>query len=290
MPNLPPCVLTVAGSDSGAGAGVQADARTIHALGGFACMAITAITAQNTRGVAKWEPVPPPVIAAQIEAVLGGWSVPSPARSSMKGLSSPPGTAGSTSGALPIRAIKTGLIPGAPAVRAIARALGTARAIPLVIDPVVGSTSGTAFLDRSGIAALKSELLPMATLVTPNWPEAEALSGVRIRSFTSAERAGRQLAAACGCAVLVKGGHAAGGLCRDCLVTFDGAVHWFECARIDTPNTHGTGCVLSAAIATNLAKGRTLESSIKAARDFLRSSLRKHRNSEWGGAGPAFPG
>lgn len=319
----PACVLTIAGSDSGGGAGVQADARTIHALGGFACMAITAITAQNTRGVQRWRPEPPAMIAAQIEAVLGpgvgpgflsspnlrrpgrtlvlpakwpklgrtaqrtGAGLARPMQSAMAGDG---GVVLHQSGALPVRAIKTGLIPGAAGVRAIARALEVHRDLPLVVDPVIGSTSGTLFLDRAGVVVLRRELLPYATLVTPNWPEAEALSGIRLHSFTDAERAARAIVDESHCAVLLKGGHAPGSICRDCLVMPDGQVHWFESARIDTPNTHGTGCVLAAAVATELAKGNALEAAVAVARAFLQRSLRAHRQVPWGGAGPAFAG
>lgn len=266
MSNVRACVLTIAGSDSGGGAGVQADARTIHALGGFACMAIAAVTAQNTAGVRRWRAEPPAMIDAQIRAVLGG------------------------PGALPVRAVKTGLLPGAAAVRVVARALADHGRVPLVVDPVVGSTSGTTFLDGAGLRALRAELLPLATVVTPNWPEAEALTGMRLRSFTNAEQAAAALMTACGCAVLLKGGHAPGNVCRDCLVTRDGQVHWFEAPRVNTPNTHGTGCVLASAIATGLAQGVDLEAAVAEARSFLLKSLKQHRREKWSGAGPAFPG
>lgn len=297
----PPCVLTIAGSDSGGGAGVQADARTIHALGGFACMAITAITAQNTHGVTAWRAERPAMIVAQIEAVLGR-RIETTGRLRRR---RPDTVGGATAnrratnrtdagahgqGVLPVRAIKTGLIPGAAAVRAIAAALGAHPTIPLVVDPVIGSTSGTPFLDHAGLRALKRELLPRATIVTPNWPEAEALSGIHLRSFTDAERAAREIAAGFGGAVLLKGGHAPGSVCRDCLVTADGQVHWFESRRIATANTHGTGCVLAAAIATELALGQALDGAIARARTFLQASLQAHRRTSWRGAGPAFPG
>jgi hydroxymethylpyrimidine/phosphomethylpyrimidine kinase len=259
----PPCVLTIAGSDSGAGAGVQADARTIHALGGYACMAITAVTAQNTRGVAAWRAVPPELIEDQIKAVLDDLSV---------------------------RAVKTGLLPGAAAVRAVVRVLKKYPRLPLVVDPVIGSTSGTRFLPATGMRALREELLPRATLVTPNWPEAAALTGGRVTNYDEAEAAARELAATSGCAVLVKGGHApaAEQRCRDCLATRDGRVRWFSSARVRTRNTHGTGCVLSSAIATRLAHRDDLERAIAKAREFLLESLRAGRAKRWGGAGPAF--
>lgn len=261
--NPPLCVLTIAGSDSGAGAGIQADARTIHALGGYALTVITAVTAQNTRGVAAWRAVTPALIAAQIAAVLGDF---------------------------PVAAIKTGLLPNAAAVRTVAAALARHPRVPLVIDPVLGSTTGTRFLTPAGLRTLRSELLPRATLVTPNWPEAEMLTGRRVRTFAEAEIAAQTLAATAGCAVLVKGGHGPGATCRDCLATPDGRVRWFEGTRIATPNTHGTGCVLSAAIAARLAQGATVPSAVRSAQAFLQKQLRAGRRTRWGGAGPAFAG
>jgi hydroxymethylpyrimidine/phosphomethylpyrimidine kinase len=261
---LPPCVLSIAGSDSGSGAGVQADARTIHALGGYALTAVTAVTAQNTRGVDVWRPVRPALIAAQIAAVLGDF---------------------------PVGAIKVGLLPGAAAVRAVVGALAAGPRLPLVVDPVIGSTSGTTFLPPAGVRALVRDLLPLATLVTPNWPEAEALAGIPVRKFADAEAAARRILAT-GCrAALVKGGHGPGPVCRDCLVTADGRVTWFEGRRIKTRNTHGTGCVLSAAIAVRLAQGRSLEDAVADARQFLRDCLAAGRKYSFGaGRGPAFAG
>ena len=257
-------VLTIAGSDSGAGAGIQADSRTIHAHGGFALTAITALTAQNTRGVSAWRATPPALLGAQIAAVLEDF---------------------------PVRATKTGLLPGAAAVRAVAAALEAYPKIPCVVDPVIGSTSGTRFLSPAGVRALAQTLFPRATLVTPNWPEAEALTGVRIVTFADAESAGRRLLeTGCG-AVLVKGGHGPGKICRDCLVTRDGRVRWFESPRLATRNTHGTGCVLSAAIAANLARGKSVVQSVAAARAFLGRALAAGRRVRFGhGAGPAFFG
>lgn len=260
----PPCVLTIAGSDSGAGAGIQADARTIHALGGFACTAITAVTAQNTRGVLAWAPVSPGMIAGQIKAVLDD---------------------------LPVVAIKIGLLPGAAAVKAVVTGLKRHRGVPLVVDPVIESTSGTRFLPAVGLKLLKSELLPYATLVTPNWPEAAALAGRGIRTFAEAEAVARTLAREFGSAVLLKGGHAPGVECRDCLVTGDGQVRWFTGRRVSTRNTHGTGCVLSAAIAAGLARGESLEQAVATARTFVGRALRRGRQlCLGGGRGPAYAG
>ena len=257
----PRCILTIAGSDSGAGAGIQADARAIHALGGYALTAITAVTAQNSRGVAAWKPVPTALLAAQIKTVTGDFSV---------------------------TAAKTGLLPGTAAVRAVAAALPPG--IPLVIDPVIGSTSGTRFLNDAGVRALRRHLFPRATLVTPNWPELAALTGGRIQTFVDVEPAARLLLAT-GCqAVLVKGGHAPGNNCRDFLITADGRTRWFEGSRVNTRNLHGTGCVLSAAIATFLAQGYNVEDAVHRARQFLRQSLMKNRRVRLGrGAGPALP-
>jgi len=256
--------LTIAGSDSGAGAGIQADSRTIGAFGGHALTAITAITAQNTTGVLAWRAVPPDLIRLQIEAVLADFSV---------------------------KAVKTGLLPGPEAILAVVAALKSHANLPLIVDPVIASTSGTRFLSGAGIRALRQKLLPRATLVTPNLPEAEALTGVRIRSAAGVERAAlRLLETGCG-AVLVKGGHGRGATCRDCLMTSAGLLHWFESPRIATRNTHGTGCVLSAAIATALAAGVPLPHAVDGARRFLLQSLRSGRSLRWGrGKGPAFPG
>ena len=268
----PPLNLTLAGSDSGAGAGVQADSRAIHALGGFACTAITAITAQNTHGVIAWRPAPPALLAAQIDAVLSD---------------------------LPVAALKTGLLPGAAAIRTVARALARHPRIPLVIDPVIGSTSGTRFLDAAGLRALRTYLFPLATLITPNWPEAAALTDLPVTTPVEAEAAALALAGSAGCAVLLKGGHSPDRTrCVDLLVLPAPAGHStplrlrrFSAPRIATPNTHGTGCTLSAAIAAGLACGLGLPSAITRARALLRNSLAAHRSIRLGsGAGPAFFG
>jgi hydroxymethylpyrimidine/phosphomethylpyrimidine kinase len=259
-----PCVLTIAGSDSGGGAGIQTDARTVQALGGYALTAITAVTAQNGRGITAWRAVAPRLIAAQVQAVRAGF---------------------------PVAAVKTGLLPGSAAIRAIAAVLRRHPRLPLVVDPVIGSTSGTRFLSTAALRELRRSLLPLATLLTPNRPEAEALVGRRLRGDRGVEAAARELAAAAGCAVLIKGGHAPGRLCRDCLATANGRVRWFASPRVATRNTHGTGCVLSAAIALELARGQGLEPAIRKARRFLFRSLQRNRRAHWGpGAGPALAG
>ena len=160
-----------------------------------------------------------------------------------------------------------------------------------MIDPVIGSTSGTRFLPPAALAALWEQLCLRATVVTPNWAEAEALTGQRVRSEKDAEAAGRRLVEM-GCrAALVKGGHGPGAICRDCLVKANGNVRWYASRRVKTRNTHGTGCVLSSAIAVGLARGDDLETAVAAARAFLWTSLQTGRKRRWGrGVGPAFCG
>lgn len=261
----PPVVLTIAGSDSGGGAGIQADSRAIHALGGFACTAITAITAQNTLGVRALLATPATLLSAQITAVLDD---------------------------LPVAAVKTGLLPDAASVRVVARLLAAHPRLPLVVDPVIGSTSGTRFLDHEGLAALRELLLPRATLVAPNWPEAAALADVDVTDVFTANRAAEALRVATGAAILLKGGHSSEpDTCTDLLVHADGRAESFTGHRIETVNTHGTGCTLSAAIAAGLARGASLSDAVRGARDLLRAGLLAGRGLRWGaGAGPALGG
>jgi hydroxymethylpyrimidine/phosphomethylpyrimidine kinase len=262
--NAPFCVLTIAGSDSGGGAGIQADQRTIRAVGGHALTAITAVTAQDTKSILAWKPVSESLIRAQIDSALRGFTV---------------------------AAVKTGLLPGPGAIRAVAEALSRFPSIPLVVDPVFASSSGTRFLSGAGIGALRRALFKRAFLITPNWPEAAVLTGRPVRTHRQAEAAAARLAAENGRSVLVKGGHAPGPLCRDCLAFPGGDVVWFEGPRIETPNTHGTGCVLSAAIAAWLGRGAGLAEAVRMAQSFLRRALMRGRGLEWGsGRGPAFYG
>jgi hydroxymethylpyrimidine/phosphomethylpyrimidine kinase len=260
----PFCILTVAGSDSGGGAGIQADQRTIRAIGGHALTAVTAVTAQDARRVNAWRAVPNKLIAAQVSSALAGF---------------------------PVAAVKTGLLPGAGAIRAVARVLRAHPMLPLVVDPVISSTSGTRFLSAAAVGVLRRELLPRASLVTPNWPEASALSGLRVGTHAQAERAAAAIAAGSGAPVLVKGGHARGGPCRDCLCLPDGAALWLEHPRIDTENTHGTGCVLATAIAAWLGRGADVVTAVRLAESFLQRALLRGRGIAWGGGrGPAFFG
>jgi hydroxymethylpyrimidine/phosphomethylpyrimidine kinase len=204
------------------------------------------------------------LIRAQIDSALGGFTV---------------------------AAVKTGLLPGPGAVRAVAEGLAKFPTIPLVIDPVFASSSGTRFLSDAGITALRRVLFRRAFLITPNWPEAALLAGMPVRSHAQAEAAGARLAAETGRSVLVKGGHAPGALCRDCLALPGGDTVWFEGPRIETLNTHGTGCVLSAAIAAWLGRGAGLAEAVRMAQSFLRRALVRGRGLDWGsGRGPAFYG
>lgn len=258
----PSGVLTIAGSDGGGGAGVLADARTIAVFGRPVFAAVAAITAQNRQGIRRWQAVPPTLLRAQVEAVLQDFAV---------------------------GAIKSGLLPTSSAVRTVATVLKRHPSIPLVVDPVLGSTSGTRFLGPTARRVLIRELLPRAALATPNWPEVAALTGLRVTTVAEAERAGRQLAASAGCPVLVKGGHAVGRQCVDLLVWPDGRTRRWRAPRLPTRNTHGTGCVLSAAIAAGLAEGLELTAAISGARTFLRRQLRRGHRVDWGGGiGPVL--
>jgi hydroxymethylpyrimidine/phosphomethylpyrimidine kinase len=262
--NAPFCVLTIAGSDSGGGAGIQADLRTIRSIGGHTLTAITAVTAQDTKRITLWRPVEDELIAAQIASALSGY---------------------------PVAAIKTGLIPGPGAVKVIAAAIAKVRSIPLVVDPVLASQSGTLFLSASGVKVLKKSLLPLASLITPNWPEAAILSDLPVRTHAQAEKAALRITEECGSPVLVKGGHAPGATWRDCLAMPDGGTVWFEGPRIATRNTHGTGCVLSAAIACWLGRRADLAWAVKLGQSFLQRALMRGRGLDWGtGRGPAFYG
>lgn len=251
-------VLTIAGSDSGGGAGVQADSRTIRDLGGHALNAITAVTAQNTCGVRSWRRVSAKLLSDQLCAVLEDF---------------------------PVGAAKTGLLPGAREVRLVAETLPST--IPLVVDPVVASTSGTRFLSRVGLRRLRDELLPRAALVTPNWPEAAQLAEMPVRNREEAEKAaGKILSLGCG-AVLLKGGHEDGNVCRDFLIQRDTSPRIFEHPRIESRNLHGTGCVLSAAIAAGLAEGKNAIAAVESAVAYLQERIIASRGLSLGkGRGP----
>jgi hydroxymethylpyrimidine/phosphomethylpyrimidine kinase len=240
-----PIVLSIAGSDSSGGAGIQADLKTIEACGGWGATAIVAVTAQSPRGVLRQTVLEPEIVRAQIAAVLDD---------------------------LPVQAIKTGMLGDAVAVIAVASALASARA-PIVCDPVVRASTGAPLLDDAGVRLLRERILPLARLVTPNAAEAECLTGLPVRTLDDAERAGRRLLALGARAALVTGGHLEGERAIDLLVEPAGATR-FDGERVRADATHGTGCTLSAAIATHLAHGRTLADAIGRAKQFVTDALR----------------
>ncbi len=238
-------VLAVAGSDSGGGAGIQADIKTVTALGGYAMTAVTALTAQNTQGVFGVFEIPPSFIRQQIDLCLSD---------------------------IGADAVKTGMLATAAVIATVAEALA-ARALPLVVDPVMVAKGGAALLAPDAVGALKEKLLPLAAVLTPNLPEAAALTGMKLASVADMRAAGAALRETGARAALVKGGHLAGDRVIDVLVTAEGA-EVFEGPRIPGRNTHGTGCTLASAIATGLAQGMTLRDSVHRARAYVQEAIR----------------
>lgn len=246
-----PNILTVAGSDSGGGAGIQADLKTIMALGCYGMSVITALTAQNGLGVAGIHAPEPEFVVLELETVLAGF---------------------------PVAAAKTGMFFSAGIIRAVAPVLAR-RDFPLVVDPVCVSQSGSPLLEADAVAALKDEMLPGCDLLTPNRPEAETLSGLRITNREEACAAGEKLLALGAKAVLIKGGHmdAPGAVAitvTDILCRPGKEPKLLPQARVETTNNHGTGCTLSAAIAAELGKGMPLEVAVTRAQTFLNRALR----------------
>jgi len=241
----PPVALTVAGSDSGGGAGIQADLKTFQAFGVYGTTALTSVTAQDTRGVHAVHPVPPEMVRAQMMAVIED---------------------------LRPRSVKTGMLGTREVVEVVADVLATAEIGSFVLDPVMVATSGDPLIQPEAIRALRGELLPLSTLVTPNLDEAEMLTGVEVRDEAGMTAAGQLLLDAGAGAVLVKGGHLAGGALVDVLVTPAGVRRWTT-TRIETRSTHGTGCTLSAACAAGLAKGLGLEDAVGAALSYVRRAI-----------------
>ncbi len=238
-----PRVLVVAGSDSGGGAGIQADIKTITMLGGFATTAITALTAQNTLGVEEVLAVEPRFVALQMKSVLTD---------------------------IGADAIKTGMLGSARVIEAVAAICETlAFGVPLIVDPVMVAKGGARLLDRGASDALVLRLLPLASLVTPNVPEAEILTGMKLSTPRDLERAADALLALGPSAVLMKGGHLEGDVVVDLLRTADGAEHRFESPRLASRSTHGTGCTLASGIAAGVAEGLTLHGAVARARDFV---------------------
>jgi hydroxymethylpyrimidine/phosphomethylpyrimidine kinase len=238
-------VLIVAGSDSGGGAGIQADIKTVTALGGYAMTAITALTAQNTLGVHGVLRVPPEFLRLQIDCVLDD---------------------------LGADAFKTGMLDNAALIETTADCLNRYPGLPLVLDPVMVAKGGQPLLAADALASLKRALLPLATLLTPNLPEAEALSGMEINGPDDMERVAEALLTLGVPAVLLKGGHLPGNVVIDMLVTEDG-VERFAAPRIDTRHTHGTGCTLASAIAAGLAQGMALRDAVVRGRDYVRRAI-----------------
>ncbi len=240
-------VLVVGGSDSGGGAGIQADIKTITALGGFAMTAVTALTAQNSIAVQGVHKPPPAFVADQIRVTLED---------------------------LGADAVKTGMMADGPIIEAAADALDAhASGIPWVIDPVMVSSSRDRLLDEDAEAALKERLVSKAALVTPNMVEAGALTGLAVDDAAAMEAAGRALLGIGAEAALVTGGHGDGDTVTDVLVTAEGAER-FESPRIDTPHTHGTGCTLASAIACGLVQGLDLRDSVVRARAYVLEAIR----------------
>ena len=239
-------VLVVAGSDSGGGAGIQADIKTITALNGFAATALTALTAQNTNGVFGVHKVPAAFIRQQIEVVMAD---------------------------IGADVVKTGMLGDVAAIEAVCAALADyAAGVPLVLDPVMVAKGGHALLASDAVGALRARLLPMARVITPNLPEAEALSGIAIASVADMRAAASVLLALGVPAVLLKGGHLPGNEVTDLLATADG-MEVFSGARIDTRHTHGTGCTTASAVATGLAQGMSLRDAVIRARAYVRAAI-----------------
>lgn len=241
-------VLTIAGSDSSGGAGIQADIKTIASHGLYAMSVVTALTAQNTIGVSGVLDTPPDFVAQQIDCVFKD---------------------------IPPDAVKIGMVSNEGIIRVIADKLGEYGVNRVVVDPVMVATSGSRLLGEGAMRALMDCLLPLGTVVTPNLPEAEILCGHAIRNRADMERAAERIARDTRGAVLIKGGHL--DQTADDLL-YDGQCHWFEAPRIENPNTHGTGCTLSSAIACGLATGLSLPDSIQQAKDYITVALRAGLN------------
>lgn len=236
--------LTIAGSDSSGGAGIQADLKTMTMNGVFAMSAITALTAQNTTGVQGIFEVTPEFLGMQIDSVFTD-----------------------------IRpdAVKIGMVSSAELISVIAEKLTAYKAENIVVDPVMVATSGARLISEDAIATLKEKLLPLATVVTPNIPEAEVLSGMKIENAEDMVKAAEYISSTYHCAVLCKGGHNLND--ANDLLYADGECSWFYGKRIDNQNTHGTGCTLSSAIASNLAKGQSLDEAVKNAKEYISGAL-----------------
>lgn len=242
-------VLTIAGSDPSGGAGIQADIKTMTENGVYAMSVITAITAQNTMGVTGVLNVTEEYIDKQMDAVFSD---------------------------IYPDAVKIGMLSDIGIIKSVAGKLKEYEAKNIVIDPVMISTSGTRLLSEEAIALMKSDLFPMASLITPNIPEAENLSGKSIMDKEDVIKVAKELSKAYDTAVLIKGGHAKSG--ADDLLFYEDKAYWFNAERIDNPNTHGTGCTLSSAIASNLAKGYAMERAVERAKEYILGAIKAMLN------------
>ncbi len=262
----PPVVLSIAGSDSGGGAGIQADCKTMTSLGAFAVSVIAALTAQNGAGVLGIHEVPPDFVLLQLQAVRQGF---------------------------PVKAAKTGMLSSAPIINALAEVLHE-RDFPLVVDPVCVSQSGCRLLHEEAEEAMRTRMLPLADLLTPNRPEAELLSGMSIRSAEDVAKAAKRLHAMGAKAVLIKGGHFEEQQNKaqmiDWLCLPGEACQPLPHPRVETGNNHGTGCTLSAAIAVQLAFGLPLREAVICAQDYLTRALASSFNPGIGAGPPNFMG
>lgn len=255
-----PRVLSIAGSDSGGGAGIQADLKTLSALGCFGMTAITALTAQNTTGVRSIHGIPCSMLADQIDAVVED---------------------------IGVDAVKVGMLHASDTVHTVAQAIERHQLPQVVFDPVMVATSGAVLIDQTAVQVLVREMFPRARLITPNLDEAAHLVGRPLQDEADMEAAARQLLAMGARAVLLKGGHLAGDAVADLLMMSPGQALWMRAPRIATTNTHGTGCTLSSAIAAFLARGDSLEAAVQSARRFVRGALEHGAGVRTGhGSGP----
>lgn len=236
--------ITIAGSDSCGGAGIQADIKTMTANGVYAMSAITALTAQNTTGVSGIYEVSPEFLQAQLVAVFED---------------------------IMPDAVKIGMVSSSDLIKTIAENFKKYNAKNIVLDPVMVATSGAKLISDDAIATLKEYLIPLATVITPNIPEAEVLSAIKIKNEEDMIEAAKEISGKYGCAVLLKGGHSIND--ANDLLCENGNYKWFYGKRINNPNTHGTGCTLSSAIASNLAKGKDLETSVENAKAYISGAL-----------------
>jgi hydroxymethylpyrimidine/phosphomethylpyrimidine kinase len=255
-----PRVLSIAGSDSGGGAGIQADLKTFAALGCYGMTAITALTAQNTCGVRAIHGVPPQMLRDQIDAVIED---------------------------IGTGAVKIGMLHAPDIVQTVAEAIDRHALPNVVLDPVMVATSGAVLIDNPAISVLVRELFPRALVVTPNLDEASLLVGRVLAGEAAMQGAAQELLARGARAVLLKGGHLPGDVVSDLLATQTGELHWMRGPRIPSPNTHGTGCTLSSAIAAHLALGHPLLEAVQLARDYVRAALQAGARVRTGeGSGP----